>query len=124
VIHGVFTNRDKKFWAPEWNAVCRLRPADMDHLPSKDRYNVIRDGTPFNLGEILRAAGLDVPRVKEVEVYEPIIQEVAWECLDDMSQVKAKLTELQSALADEPKHVRRWVMRDVWDRIDIRNRLK
>jgi hypothetical protein len=121
VLHGVLKSR----LHGAWPAVCRVKPADLDYLPSKDRYNVIRDGCPMNLGEILRIAGLEMPRTKEVDEFEPLIDEVATALVElgsDKEAVKpagALLDDLRESLADESKFVRNWVVRDTQDRAEI-----
>ena len=84
---------------------------------AKDRYSVVPNPSPLNLGEILRAGGFAVPRIhpwqeeRVVELYNALIQ---GEAKNDAAVIGPYYQYLLSA--GLPPQAARWTVRDGWDR--------
>jgi hypothetical protein len=116
VIHVVPGCRPHK---GSWQTVCRVRPGSQDHMSSKDRYNILRDGTPFNLGEILRIAGLEIPRIPAVDSWADLIEAAAGLYVESPKSLPDILRNVHTTLGEESRFVRSWVIQDFIDRAEI-----
>ena len=93
---------------------------------TKDRDNVFPRRFPMNLREPLLLAGYDLPRPKELEWMDPVVETLATQILkeDDNKDfdlntfLKKNVPPLQKK-AKDPRHIR-WAMSDAVDRAAIR----
>lgn len=90
-----------------------------------DRYDVVKNAAPMNLGEILRAAGYDIPRPKGLEWIEPGVEGLSavlapLGVVEERATVKAAAERLSTAQKD-PRHIA-WLLRDAVDRAALRRR--
>jgi hypothetical protein len=103
----------------------------IDVLPDSitgDRLRIAFDGCPMNLAELFRCAGFEVPRLPELDWAEPVVEKAAGLLLPllkaaDMAQIQsfklAVFTQLANKYTSDLKLVR-WVLRDIFDRAQIR----
>lgn len=108
-----------------WPAVyrCLLDPAWV----MKDRFNVATavDPCPMNLAELLRAAGLAVPRHPDLPDQEEVVEALAEVFVDSNGPVAATANEFYQKLLQSGMKppVARWTLRDALDRAEIRRAL-
>jgi hypothetical protein len=106
-----------------WPYVYQTGP-DPDYITG-DRLSITPDRFPLNIGEVLRAAGYDVPRAKGLEWMEAAVEAVAKILLDVIvqeSDIKDALEPVIPGLLkranQNQKHVR-WVIADAHDRANL-----
>jgi hypothetical protein len=108
-----------------WGAVYRCVPEGAYTM--KDRFNVatLCDPAPMNLGEIMRAAGYDLPRHPDLpqqeEQVEAIAQKLTGDPTADAELVNTIYAELIRGGVSVP--FARWTLRDALDRAVIRRSL-
>lgn len=96
--------------------VVYLPDGGLDYV-AKDRYSVVPNPSPLNLGEILRAGGFAVPRIypwQEERVTELHTALIKGEPKDDTNLITAYYQHLLST--GIPAQAARWTVRDGWDR--------
>lgn len=96
--------------------VVYLPDGGLDYV-AKDRYSVVPNPSPLNLGEILRAGGFAVPRIypwQEERVTELHNALTKGEPKDDTTLITAYYQHLLST--GIPAQAARWTVRDGWDR--------
>lgn len=109
-----------------WPMVCRIDPRDKAYVTG-DRWNAFYDGCPQNTGEILRARGFDIPRAKNMEWQEELVESIANEFqLIPVGQIGAEKKKIYTkwysemvAMEIAPPHIY-WTIRDGYDRHVIR----
>ena len=91
-----------------------------------DRYNVVQHAAPMNLGEILRAAGHEIPRPAGLEWIEKGVEGLAEVLIpydnpvDERGVIKAAAEKLSGANR-HPRHIA-WLLRDTIDRAALHRR--
>lgn len=93
----------------------------------KDRFDIVPRITPapMNFGEILRAAGIEIPRHESLPDQEADVSAIADSLSGDIRKDSGTINEVYKALVDRgtPISAARWTMRDAMDRSVIRNAL-
>jgi hypothetical protein len=91
-----------------------------------DRLSITPHRFPLNVGEVLRAAGYEVPRPKGLEWMNAAVEQVSKKVLDAMvsdGDIKEALEpvvpQLMKAAKQNQKHVR-WVIADAHDRANLK----
>ena len=105
-----------------WPAVYRCS-ADPNYV-MKDRFDIasIADPVPMNLAEILRAAGLKVPRLPDFPKQEAEVEAIASSLTGSVKDDTELLNEIYASLVQSgtPVPVARWTLRDSLDRAVLR----
>jgi hypothetical protein len=113
---GMDVTRTDAPWQGTYN--CELNP----EWYMKNRYG-ITGLLPMNLGELLRHAGFQVPRLAGLEWQDAWAENVATRLTDGQSaaELKLKVKKAGTTAGFHPLHVR-WAWRDGLDRFAIRRR--
>lgn len=105
-----------------WPAVYRCNP-DPSYV-MKDRFHTasVADPAPMNLGEILRASGLNVPRLGSMNGQESDVEAIASNLTGVVKSDTPLLNEVYTSLVSSGKPVAaaRWTLRDALDRAVLR----
>lgn len=100
-----------------WQMCYRCTISDPQWI-TKDRHGVTPDFAPMNTGEILRAAGYNIPRAPGLEWQEELVDALAKSMAANPSQEQAlvkEAIEIAKERTDNQLHIR-WVLRDALDR--------
>lgn len=122
------SDRPRPMWAFAYD-----NDPNMAGFLTGDRLNVCYPDAPMNLGELLRAAGYDIPRAQGMEWAEAVVETIAKAYLQfprieagkpDAAE-KPRLATLESFYNQLTQqgvlpHQTDWIMRDGWDRASIR----
>lgn len=95
---------------------------------TKDRHARTPDIAPMNLAEILRNCGYTVPYAKGLEWMGDVVDKITSHMLRDgiveraarIELFKVYIPQIAAKYSGDPRH-HRWVLRDVIDRVDLRN---
>ena len=105
-----------------WGAVYRCVPEGAYTM--KDRFNVatLCDPAPMNLGELMRAAGYDLPRHPDLPHQEEQVEAIAQKLTGDPDEDAALVNTIYAELLrnNVPVLFARWTLRDALDRAVIR----
>jgi len=107
--------------AAPWKYVLRTGP-NPEYI-SGDRLDIFPDPAPMNLGEALRAAGYKLPRPKELEWMEPLVDKTSALVLSEgLENWRETLRKVGTKIRDQHdlRHVR-WALQDSLHRAVIKN---
>tara|TARA_R100000008_G_scaffold86587_1_gene80322 strand:- start:1009 stop:1893 length:885 start_codon:yes stop_codon:yes gene_type:complete len=107
--------------AAPWKYVLRTGP-NPEYI-SGDRLDIFPDPAPMNLGEALRAAGYELPRPKELEWMEPLVDKTSALVLSEgLENWRETLRKVGTKIRDQHdlRHVR-WALQDSLHRAVIKN---
>ena len=110
--------------ANNWPYVLSVEPDPM--YVTKDRTNAFPRRFPLNLREPLLEAGYDIPRPKDLQWMEPVVETLATKILKEESDPEFDLTlffkRSASQITKKAKDIRhvRWVLSDALDRANNR----
>jgi hypothetical protein len=120
VLRATFEKRRRP-----WPATYRCTP-DPGFI-MKDRFNVaaICDPAPMNLGELLRASGISVPRHPDMEDQEEQVETISLSLTGDLAKDAPLVNEIYTSLvkAGHAPTRARWTLRDAVDRAVIRSEI-
>ena len=104
-----------------WPAVYRAGLWAGSDWITGDRWNVVVDKAPMNLGEILRAAGFKVSRAPGMEWAEDLVENATMAVLGG-GQLPSVVKDVATLLRAQnvPDSQVGWVLRDLKDRVELR----
>jgi hypothetical protein len=119
VLQGAYDARRQP-----WPGIYRGAP-DADWV-RKDRFNIapIADPCPMNLGEVLRAGGMDIPRHPDIENQEAIVEALCVKVIGEPKPLEVANKIFPNLVGLMGPSAARWTLRDALDRAEIRKALE
>ena len=108
-----------------WGAVYRCA-ADPSYI-MKDRFHIAAqiDPAPMNIGELLRASGVEIDRLPEIKDQESIVQKISENLTGKVADDMVNANTFYASLLEKgmPAIYAKWTLRDAIDRAVIRREL-